>query len=370
VREQEMANRQRLQQLGLLSQAAASSSEAQQLANRHLQLSMLTRASNESLALQMLRTQQMQQQQQQHQQQAYGSMMLQQQQQHPHQLLPSQSLLLSQLQAMASPRQRGPPNAMLPSGSPLQLSGLALPPPSPHSATIHPGRDRTAMNLGGSAAVAQPAQDSITSALVASIARDEARRKPGHDQPQSSRGGGGGGGGNATLYPNGCRYHPRAFPVAVEADRDCTSKYQAFLRQQLMYFETVPLDTQASAKGRNKPIKVGQVGIMCRHCRNLLPPKRPRGSVYYPQKLVGVYQSAQNMAKNHFAGSGCSNAPPEVNEELHRLRAEQTSFYGGGQPYWAKSAAMAGIVETEDGLEFAASARPKAGGNGSGSPKG
>ena len=208
------------------------------------------------------------------------------------------------------------------------------------------------MNLGGSAAVAQPAQDSITSALVASIARDEARRKPGHDQPQSSRGGGGGGGGNATLYPNGCRYHPRAFPVAVEADRDCTSKYQAFLRQQLMYFETVPLDTQASAKGRNKPIKVGQVGIMCRHCRNLLPPKRPRGSVYYPQKLVGVYQSAQNMGNNHFTSKQCSNVPDLTVEQLEQLKHSKTppaSTGGGGQRYWIQAAQQLGVFDSEEG---------------------
>ena len=352
LREQEVANQQLRQHLSMLSRATAASSDSHEMANsRRLQLSMLSRAtapSDESLALQILRAQRQQQLQQ---QQAYGSMLLPQS-------LQRQSLLLSQLQAMSSPQV--PPSALLPSGPPLQPSTMALPPP--RSAPIHPGR--AGMSLG--AAAVQPAHDSLASAL-ASIAHDEARRKWDRDQPSSH---GGGSGGGAAVHPNGCLYHPRAFPVAVESDKDCTSRYQAFLRQQLMYFETVPLDTQASAKGRNKPIKVGQVGILCRHCRNLPPPKRPRGSVYYPQKLVGVYQSAQNMAKNHFAGSGCANAPSEVNQELHRLRAEQTSFYGGGQPYWAKSAAMAGIVETEDGLEFASSARSGAVGSSSGSSKG
>jgi hypothetical protein len=330
----------------------------QEMANRQLQhFSMMQRAasSNEGLAMQFLRQQQ-QQQHHQHQQ-AYGSLL-------QPQLLQRQSLMLSQLQAMSSPR--GPPSVLLPSASPRQPSVLDLPPT--HSAMLPGGR--TGMNLG--AGVVQPAPDSLTSAL-ASIAHEEARRKSDRDRPNLGSvesGGGGGGGGGGNVHPNGCVYHPRAFPVSVESDKDCTSKYQAFLRQQLMYFETVPLDTQASAKGRNKPIKVGQVGIMCRHCRNVPPPKRPRGSVYYPQKLVGVYQSAQNMAKNHFAGSGCANAPSEVNDELHRLRAEQTSFYGGGQPYWAKSAAMAGIIETEDGLELAPSSRLGVGGISSGSRKG
>jgi hypothetical protein len=138
------------------------------------------------------------------------------------------------------------------------------------------------------------------------------------------------------------------------SDEQCTSKYQAFLRDQLLYFETVVLDTQASAKGRNRPIKVGQVGIMCKHCRNVNPRSRSRGAVYFPQKLGGIYQSAQNMAKNHFRGPhGCRNAPDRVNQLLRDLREDNTSVYGGGQPYWGKTAAEAGIMETDDGLEFA-----------------
>jgi hypothetical protein len=96
---------------------------------------------------------------------------------------------------------------------------------------------------------------------------------------------------------------------------------------------------------------------MCKHCRNVHPRNRSRGAVYFPQKLSGIYQSAQNMAKNHFRGpEGCRNAPAHVNELLRDLRDDNTSVYGGGQPYWAKTAGEAGIVETDNGLEFALAA--------------
>jgi hypothetical protein len=113
------------------------------------------------------------------------------------------------------------------------------------------------------------------------------------------------------------------------------------------------LDVQASAQGRNKPIKVGQVGLLCRHCRDVLPKNRPRGAAYFPHKLSSIYQSTQNMAKNHFSGVGCPNAPASINESLQLERSKKGLVYGGGQQYWPQTATEAGVIETEDGLAFA-----------------
>jgi hypothetical protein len=137
----------------------------------------------------------------------------------------------------------------------------------------------------------------------------------------------------------------------------------------LVYAEATSLDARSTTQGRNRPVRAGQVGLLCRHCRNIPPRNRPRASVYFPQRLASIYQSAQNMANHHFglgrgrgggggggggAGGGCPNAPDGVNESLWAARERDGGpvVYGGGQQYWAATASDAGLVETEDGLKF------------------
>ena len=151
-----------------------------------------------------------------------------------------------------------------------------------------------------------------------------------------------------------CRFHVRAISVSLPDDAECTSKFQDVLRKNMLYVEAVKLDVQASTQGRNIPIEVGQVGILCRHCRNIPPRNRPRGSMYFPHKLMSIYQSAQNMANHHYnQESGCPNASDEVNEALRLARRDKSVVYGGGQQYWARAAAESGLVETDQGLAFA-----------------
>jgi hypothetical protein len=150
------------------------------------------------------------------------------------------------------------------------------------------------------------------------------------------------------------RLYHRTTPMAAESDQSCLSGYQTLLRGQILFFETVTADVQASSQGRNKPIRVGQVGLVCRHCCNIPPHGRPRGAAYFPHRLTSIYQSAQNMAKNHFGGGdGCPNAPASINERLRVERSKKGLVYGGGQQYWPQTAREAGVVETDDGLVFA-----------------
>jgi hypothetical protein len=142
--------------------------------------------------------------------------------------------------------------------------------------------------------------------------------------------------------------------MTAPSDRSCLSSFQTLLRAQVIFFEAGPLDVQASAQGRNKPIKVGQVGILCRHCCDVAPHSRPRGAAYFPHKLGSIYQSTQNMMKNHFgAEGGCPNAPAAVNDGLRTERTKKGVVYGGGQQYWPETAAEAGVVESGEGLAFA-----------------
>jgi hypothetical protein len=156
-----------------------------------------------------------------------------------------------------------------------------------------------------------------------------------------------------------CRFHSHAIPVSLPDDVNSTSQYQALLRENMLYVEAVKLDLQASTQGRNHPIQVGQVGILCRHCRNIPPRNRPRGAIYFPHKLLSIYQSAQNMANHHYnVESGCPNAPDEVNAAIRAARGDKSNVYGRGQQYWARSAVESGLVETEQGLAFAAATPP------------
>lgn len=83
--------------------------------------------------------------------------------------------------------------------------------------------------------------------------------------------------------------------LALPTDRDNLAEYQCLLRDQVYLFETTAEDLEAGAQGRNKPIRLGQVGVQCKHCAYLLPGHRPRGAVYYPARLAGIYQASQRQ---------------------------------------------------------------------------
>ena len=87
---------------------------------------------------------------------------------------------------------------------------------------------------------------------------------------------------------------------------------------------------------------------------------RGRGAVYYPTRLQGIYQAAQNMASTHLCKS-CQAISPVLKQELCRLR-ERRDNASGGKQYWAKGAQVVGVVENEDGsgLSFRPSANDSA----------
>jgi hypothetical protein len=110
-------------------------------------------------------------------------------------------------------------------------------------------------------------------------------------------------------------------PLYMSCDDDSLSAYQCTVRKQIEIFEARIEDVESNAQGRNKPITLGQVGIRCRHCTrwvysalqspccrlmistqliksfflaySLHARNRARASVYYPAKLLGLYQAAQ-----------------------------------------------------------------------------
>ena len=53
-------------------------------------------------------------------------------------------------------------------------------------------------------------------------------------------------------------------PVATPSDGDQLADYQCVLREQISFFEATSEDASGSSQGRNRPMKIGQVGIECK----------------------------------------------------------------------------------------------------------
>ena len=136
----------------------------------------------------------------------------------------------------------------------------------------------------------------------------------------------------------------------MDCDEDSLSEYQCFLRQQIEAFEAGPDDVQGTAQGRNTPIQLGQVGIRCRHCTIMSKAVRPRGAVYYSQKIEGVYQVAQNMSKVHILGR-CSQVPDHVKRRLLELK-QVNQRASGGKDYWGDGLRALGIYEDGRCMRF------------------
>mmetsp|Transcript_17101 Transcript_17101/g.46908 ORF Transcript_17101/g.46908 Transcript_17101/m.46908 type:complete len:237 (+) Transcript_17101:72-782(+) len=137
----------------------------------------------------------------------------------------------------------------------------------------------------------------------------------------------------------------------LSCDYQVLSKYQVIVRQNIELFEAQQCDVDSNAQGRNTPIVLGQVGIRCRHCAYVAPSERTRGATYYPSKLTGLYQAAQNLSVSHLI-DGCPYVPEKTRQCLNDLK-DQKSAAGGGKKAWADRTHALGVYEDENGLKFA-----------------
>lgn len=160
-----------------------------------------------------------------------------------------------------------------------------------------------------------------------------------------------------SAYKNGTKkieavYDPgHVKELSLPSDKGNLSEYQCLLREQILLFSVAVSDIQCSAQGRNKPISLGQVGVLCRHCSKIPPGLRPSGAVYFPAQLSGLYQASQNMAINHFSKS-CKSIPEAIRSRLLQLKERKSTVLGGGKRFWANGALVIGIVERDGQLRF------------------
>lgn len=139
----------------------------------------------------------------------------------------------------------------------------------------------------------------------------------------------------------------------TDHDDDMLSDYQIFLRKNIEFFEADKTEVETPAPGRKKPLNLGQVGIRCIHCAHVAIPRRTSATVYFPSKLKGLYQAAQNIGSTHFRGS-CPNLPEAVRAlaKTFQVDGKRATAGHGGKQYWSDAAGNLGVVEAEDGLRF------------------
>jgi hypothetical protein len=138
----------------------------------------------------------------------------------------------------------------------------------------------------------------------------------------------------------------------LSCNPDHLSEFQCLIRKQIELFEAKDCETSSSAKGRNRKLVYGQVGIQCVHCHYLPPKERARGAMYYPQKLPGIYQAAQILATTHLM-QVCPRVPEAIKQQLLRLKQDKsTGKAPAGKEYWAQTARVLGVYEAPDGLRF------------------
>ena len=141
-------------------------------------------------------------------------------------------------------------------------------------------------------------------------------------------------------------------PLSLTSDANSLSEYHCTVRNQIELFAATQYEIDSNMQGRNRPIVVKQVGIRCKWCAARIPGgRKPRGAVYYPSKLSGLYQAAQNMTINHFTKS-CTSIPPDLKEKLCQLKEKKTYQLGGGKGYWATGGRICGLREMDNRLFF------------------
>ena len=146
--------------------------------------------------------------------------------------------------------------------------------------------------------------------------------------------------------------HDRRLILYISSDDNVLAENQIAIRRNIELFEATQADVDTSVSGRRKPLVVGQVGIQCVHCSIVPIKQRKKGARYYPAKLDGIYQAAQNMAYCHLAQS-CDHIDYNAKSKLLSFQRNRSNGHGG-KSYWSQTARAQGIFETERfGLKFA-----------------
>jgi len=163
--------------------------------------------------------------------------------------------------------------------------------------------------------------------------------------------------GTARLEGEVC--HVRKAPVPVEcysgcialaipeSDSEWLSEVNCFIRKYCVEaFSATEEDVQSTSKrGR---IALYQVGIRCRYCKHKPMKERAVAAVSYPTSVDGIYESVKRWVRVH--KDNC-DIPDYVHQKMADLH-NQNAWIPTTRQYWADSARVLGMIDTEEGIRF------------------
>lgn len=152
-----------------------------------------------------------------------------------------------------------------------------------------------------------------------------------------------------TISPAGASNF-RCIPVTTDQDEACLSEYQQLIRQSMEFFEFDPDHTEFGRMMQRDMVASHQVGIRCRFCGHRPLRLRAGGCQYFPRELAGVYQAAQNLARNHLM-VGCRDIPPSLRRKIVDEQSKKKRRRGG-KGFWVELCAVSGLYEKDGGLFF------------------
>jgi hypothetical protein len=155
----------------------------------------------------------------------------------------------------------------------------------------------------------------------------------------------------------------RCVPLWTHQDESRLSMQQCWLRKQIETYPASERDVRRHTRGRNRVLKLGQVGIQCIHCKNLTQEGRGKGSSYFLSSTKGIYQAAQNILAYHFKEDTCPLISQKLLQEMrdagsagcprHLAPKAGKSRCGGGKSFWEQSALhVTGLIDTTVGIRY------------------
>ncbi|MGK3756961.1 MAG: hypothetical protein ACI8RD_009275, partial [Bacillariaceae sp.] len=142
------------------------------------------------------------------------------------------------------------------------------------------------------------------------------------------------------------------FPMEMyqDVDKRFVSPFECLLRKELLIFEADKDDVLLSSQSRI--IKVGQVGLRCRHC--VCSARHIDRSTWYPKSLKEMDTMFDAIFEQHFL-KNCTLIPKRLKLELNSMQQARNDFYlhdldnPFGDSYWSEQLITLGVYE--DGID-------------------
>lgn len=141
----------------------------------------------------------------------------------------------------------------------------------------------------------------------------------------------------------------RSLPLQAADDERYLSPLVCLMRSQLEVFSATTEDIRrrATIGGIAPPIRLGQVGIRCVHCKDAPHAEQAKGSSSYPTSLRVVYQTVRNWQRYHFGH--CQHISPGVRDAYDRhMSGKRCHSSRSSQEYWVDSCRKMGLADVQN----------------------